>query len=207
MKTFGITGSIACGKSSLSDYFRDHGVPVVDADAVGHKLLTANSKTTKAIIKAFGQDIVEDGTIVRGTLGKIVFADTSKRALLDSIVKPALSSAIKKELQLYSKFPLVGLDAALIIEWGWQSKFRPLIVVAVHKSIQLDRLMKRNKLARKDALARINAQLSQAEKLKHADYVVYNNLGKKDLRIQAEILLKELASPNLLDQMRTADGE
>jgi len=193
---FGLTGSIACGKSSVAKIFSNAGVPMVDADEVARSLVYPGSPLLQDIVEHFGTDILlKGGDLDRRKLAKLIFGDQIKMNLLNSINRNPVRKAIKtalKEAELTAS--LVGYDCALIIETGQQDKYRPLVVVATSDKIQLHRLMARNGLTAAEAKERIRSQMSTTDKLLYADYVIWNNGDETDLlSVTMEVcrLLKE----------------
>lgn len=175
MITFGLTGGIASGKSTVTKTFRAHGIPIVDADIVARQVVEPGTLGLGAIISAFGSEYrQEDGTLDRIGLGKLIFSDRTARHQIDMIMLPLINQESDKQIKkLHDEgAPLVGYDAALICEMGNSEKFRPLIVVHCPRDTQLARLMSRNNLTRDEALLRIEAQMPVEKKLALADYSI-----------------------------------
>lgn len=183
MTIFGLTGGIACGKSSVAEIFRSAGVPMVDADEIARSIVYPGSPVLQEMVKHFGQDILlEDGNLNRRKLAKLVFGDQKKMDLLNDInhkpVRAAIDVALRETERTAS---LIGYDCALIIEMRQQKKYRPLVVVATSDKIQLHRLMARNLLTATEAKKRIQMQMSTTDKLQYADYVIWNNGDEAEL--------------------------
>jgi dephospho-CoA kinase len=172
---FGLTGGIACGKSTVTKVFRANGVPIVDADIVARQVVELGKPGLQEITKCFGEDYLnEDGTLNRAKLGDKVFHDRIAMYALNSIMTPLLKKEVQKQFTelFYEGHRLIGYDAALIIEMGHADRYRPLIVVNCPFQTQIDRLIKRNNLTYEQAKARIDAQIPLSEKVKLADYVI-----------------------------------
>ncbi len=176
MLRVGLTGSIATGKSFVSGVLAGLGCHVVDSDELARKVVERGTEGLRRVSEAFGAGVVrEDGTLDRAALGSLVFGDEERRALLNSILHPLIMAeqdALLNQWELEDARGVGIVDAALLIESGGFRRFDKLIVVHCRPDVQLERLMLRNGLSREDASARINAQLPQEEKLKHADFAI-----------------------------------
>lgn len=176
MLKVGLTGSIAVGKSHVCEVFRELGCHVLDADKSARDVVATGTPGLQKIVSAFGPDILaSDGSLDRKKLGSIVFSDTSKRQLLNSIVHPLVFEEQNKWLGDREKEDPDGIaivDAALMIESGGFRRFDQLIVVWCRPDIQLARLMSRDNLTEAEAQQRIAAQMPQDEKKKYADFLI-----------------------------------
>lgn len=175
MITFGLTGGIACGKSTATKTFRAHGIPMVDADEAARDVVAPGTAGLHALKYAFGEEYIQpDGYLDRVKFGAMVFADTEKRALLDAIMLPLIMENVSSQFEKLHQTGhlLIGYDAALLIEMGHADFYRPLIVVQCRTLTQINRLMKRNGLTADDAMRRISAQMPTEQKVALADYVI-----------------------------------
>ncbi|MDI3287529.1 dephospho-CoA kinase [Polyangium sp. 15x6] len=172
---FGLTGGIACGKSTVAARLREQGVQVIDADVVARQAVAPGTSGLTEIVKLFGEGVLRhDGTLDRGKLGAIVFGDEEKRRALNRILHPRIGARtmmLAQELAQRGE-PLACYEAALLVENGLQDAFRPLVVVTAPEEVQVQRTMVRDGLDEKAARARIRAQMPVAEKVKVADYVI-----------------------------------
>lgn len=175
MITFGLTGGIACGKSTVTKTFRAHGIPMVDADIVARQVVEPGTTGLTMIVETFGsQYLLADGTLNRSALASLVFSNQEAMNQLNHIMAPIIEIESNNQIGLfhYEGYPIVGYDAALIIEQGNAKNYRPLIVVSCPQDMQLARLMSRNSLTREEGMARIVAQFPVEAKVKLADFVV-----------------------------------
>lgn len=175
MITFGLTGGIACGKSTVTKTFRSAGIPMVDADIVARQVVEPGTHGLETVISVFGTDFLRsDGTLNRTALGSLVFADREARRLIDEIMLPLINAESTAQIKkLHGEgHVLVGYDAALICEMGNVEKFRPLIVVHCPRVTQIERLMSRNNLTHAEAMLRIEAQMPVEKKIALADYLI-----------------------------------
>ena len=178
MHVIGLTGGIASGKSTVTRFFRDHDVPVIDADLLGHRTYEPGTGTFKAVVAAFGDDLVAaDGTIDRRVLGAKVFGKPDELKRLTDIVWPGIRKLASEELAGFETAGnrLVVLEAAVLFEAGWEDLADEIWVVVVEPELAVQRLASRNGLDPEAARARIASQLSNAERVARADVVIENN--------------------------------
>jgi dephospho-CoA kinase len=171
----GVTGNIACGKSTVLRQMRELGAFVIDADAMIHHILRKGGPAYWPVVSAFGPGIVrEDGEIDRRSLGAIVFADPEKLKRLEGIEHPIVRRVIDEQIAEATK-PVVALDAIKLIESGWADKCDAVWAVTCRRDQQLERLMSTRGYSREEAEMRIDAQSPQEEKSARADTVIDNS--------------------------------
>lgn len=187
----GITGSIACGKSTVSNYLKSKGYIVIDADKIGHEALDDDYVKEKLIL-AFGNEILENNKINRQKLGELVFGNSSNLNVLNSIIHPEIRKKILEKIYKNNDKELIFIDVALLFEAKFDDLVDKIIVVYVDENTQLTRLMKRNSISKKEALSRIVSQMSPIEKAKLGDYTVNNNLDVINTYEQVDKVLSEL---------------
>ena len=187
----GITGSIACGKSTVSNYLKSKGYIVIDADKIGHEALDDDYVKEKLIL-AFGNEILDDNKINRQKLGELVFGSSSNLNVLNSIIHPEIRKKILQKIDKNNDKEFIFIDVALLFEAKFDDLVDKIIVVYVDKNTQLTRLMKRNSISEKEALSRIVSQMSPIEKAKLGDYTVNNNLDVINTYEQVDKVLSEL---------------
>lgn len=170
-----LTGGIATGKSYVLDRFRRHGIPCLDADAIAHGVQAPGTEATQAIAARFGGGVLAaDGSVDRGKLAPIVFADAQARRELEAIVHPAVYRAIVAGLrgfELIGGSPVAIVDVPLLYETGHQSQFDRVIVTACAVDTQIQRLIARG-LTDTQARQRLAAQAPTDEKAARADFVI-----------------------------------
>jgi dephospho-CoA kinase len=196
MLRVGLTGSIAVGKSFVAGVLAELGCRVLDADEVARQVVEPGTEGLRAVIEAFGREVLgADGRLDRAQLGRIVFADEARRRLLNEILHPLIVREQDEWLRLREAEEPGGvavIDAALMIESGGYKRFDRLVVVHCRPEAQLERLMRRNNLARAEAERRIAAQMPQDEKLRYADYSVDTSGGFEQTRQLTTELYAEL---------------
>jgi len=195
MITFGLTGGIACGKSTATKTFQRFGIPMVDADIVAREVVAPGTYGLKIIIDTFGEQYLNaDGTMNRSAMGTFVFSNQEALDKMNKIMAPLINET--SELQIsrlhLQGHSIVGYDAALICEMGNANKYRPLIVVACPQQMQVERMMKRNGLAPGQAMARMNSQMSTDDKVKLADYVIDTSGTVEDSIHQTEDIINKM---------------
>lgn len=191
----GLTGGIACGKTTVADMLTERGAIVVDADRIARDVVEPGTPGLARLVEVFGAAVLTaDGRLDRPRLGQLVFGDPDTRAQLEGILHPAIAAESMKRLgaALQSGPPLVVYDAALLVEAGRADQFRPLVVVTAPRALQIARLRARDGLDASQAEARLAAQMPIAEKAKHADHVLDNGGTLDDLTAQVDALWQTL---------------
>lgn len=188
MITVGLTGGIATGKSTVADFFRSLGAPVIDSDILVHQSLSPAGEAYHGVVEAFGPDIVTaNGQIDRARLGRIVFADKTQRDRLNRLVHPVVEAHINRQLADLRAAGNVAaiVDVPLLFEVGWEDRFDLIVLVYLPKGIQRERLLRRNALTKEEADRRMSAQWPLRRKLKKADFVIDNSGTPEETMQQA----------------------
>ena len=186
MKIVGLTGGIACGKSSVSLLLSaEHSMPIVDLDIIARQALAPGTWAFRKVVEAFGPTILSGGAIHRKRLGDIVFHDRAKRQKLNQVLQPWI--ALRLLWALVYEFSVgtavLVVDAPLLFETGLHRICSVVLVVSVDPQTQLERLMARDNAGEADARARIAAQpLSCEAKAARADLVADNRGAPHETR-------------------------
>jgi len=179
LKIIALTGGIASGKSTAARYLKELGAHVIDADLLGHRAYESGSPAHAQVVAAFGQDVLaEDGSIARKVLGGKVFGKPDQLKKLTDIVWPAIRTLAEEEItrvRRENKVHVVLLEAAVLFEAGWESVGDEVWVNIVDREVAIERTMQRDKLPREAIEARLNSQLTNAERTARADHVIDNN--------------------------------
>lgn len=194
MFKIGLTGGIASGKSTVLTYFKDKGIPYIDADIVAREVVEPGTEGLQAIVETFGSHVLHaDGTLNREALGAIVFHNEEKRQLLNSCLKTHIRNRIMELTSQYEQgnTPILIYDIPLLIEGEWYTMMDEVWLVYVNETTQIERLMSRNGYTREDALARINSQMRLDDKRAYADIIVDNNGTPHDLTVQLNTIWNE----------------
>ncbi|MEO2082785.1 MAG: dephospho-CoA kinase [Desulfurobacteriaceae bacterium] len=183
----GITGNIGSGKSTVSNFLKAMGYSVYNADKMAKELLLPDSPCFEEVLRAFGNEILTSGGLIdTEKLGKIVFSDPEKLNILTSITHPEL---LKRIESLRGK-GLVFVEAAVLVEYGWQERFDRIVLVYAYKGQRLLRAARR--FGFKEAVRRDSLQLPYAEKIKYSDYLLCNTGDLLHLKKQVESMVSEL---------------
>ncbi|MCC6238256.1 MAG: dephospho-CoA kinase [Dehalococcoidia bacterium] len=196
MIVIGLTGGIASGKSTAAEQLRQYGAHVIDADRLGHRVYEPGSPGFQKVVNEFGHDIVaSDGSINRQALGGKVFGDPVQMKRLTDIAWPEIRRMAAEEIDAERTRGTIGvvvLEAAVLIEAEWIDLVDEVWVVYVRPEVARERLMARNNLSADQAQARIDSQLSNKERLAHADVKIDNSDTLDDLTKRVEARWKKL---------------
>src|SRR5262249_24566254 len=189
-------GGIGSGKSRVAAELARHGGIVISGDKLGHEALQ-DPDIKAAVIRRWGNGILDaGGNIDRHGLGKIVFADVNERQALEKLAFPYIERRIGQELIDKAKSnpqaAFIVLDAAVMLEAGWNRFCDWLVYVKAPRAIRLRRLVEQRGLDEKEVAARENAQWPEAEKEKRADFVLDDSGSPEELTEQVNELLKKL---------------
>lgn len=178
MKIIGLTGGIASGKSMVATILIEIGVAIIDADQLARRVVEPGTEPYNKIVETFGENILcSDSTIDRKALGTIVFYDPDARKQLERITHPAIKIMAEELLEVERRkgTNIVFYVVPLLLETGMSSSVDEVWVVYVDEEKQIERLMKRDGIAREEALRKIGAQIPLHEKAAYADVVIDNN--------------------------------
>jgi dephospho-CoA kinase len=191
-----VTGSIACGKSTVSEMLEDLGAPLIDLDRIAREVVMPGTPGYDRIISAFGANVVQpDGALDRKALSGIVFADEAKRRVLERITHPLIFARFVEQLtELSAARPdsVIQAGVPLLIEMNIQHLFDRVIVVYLPREIQLERLAARDGISEDKAAAIIASQLSADEKKPYAHYVIDNSRDRSHTREQVTRVWRRL---------------
>ena len=192
----GLTGGIACGKTTVGRIFTSLGAAVLDADEIAHLLIEQGAPAYQRIIDAFGRDILRlDGSINRSLLGRIVFSASDQRARLEGILHPMIreeEAARMTRLVETGQGRIIVTNAALLIETGFYRDYHRVVVVHCDPEVQLQRLLLRDGLSEAEARARIATQMEPREKVKVAHYAIDTTPGFAATETRARAIFRHL---------------
>lgn len=194
----GITGGIGSGKSTASQILSELGAFVIDADLVGHKIYQPDTPTWREIVETFGKEVVApDRTIDRTKLGPIVFSAPEKLEALNKITHGKIYSYIQGQIDYIRNHDpncVIAVEAAILLEAGWRSLVEELWVVVASEDVVINRLQAYKNMSEDQARARINAQMTNDDRIAQSDDVIWNNEGLSELRQAVEASWQRLNS-------------
>ena len=196
MIVIGLTGNIGSGKSCVANMFKQLGAKIIDADLVARSIVQPGEIAWAEIIEEFGDEILNNNkTINRKKLGNIVFSNKEKIQKLNNITHPRIIARIKELINRYKEEAsgVVIIEAALIVEkGGLKNLIDYLIVVRTEDNLQLNRIIKRDNISKKEAISRIKSQMPVFEKAKYADFLIENSGTIEETRRQVEEIWAKL---------------
>ncbi len=191
-KVIGLTGNIACGKSSLTNYLETKGYYVIDADTITNELYEHCLEFKDGLLNLFGDVVLDENNhLDKKKVSKIVFENKKLLQKLNKIAHPIIYQRINQLIEK-SNEKIIFVSAALLFEAEWQNSVDGVILVKCDKNIQIERLISRNKLTYQQAQDRVNLQMSQEEKEKKADYIIENNSSLIHLYEQIDKVINEI---------------
>src|SRR5262245_27924834 len=202
----GLIGGIGAGKSTAARCFANRGGFVIDADAVGHDALRQPEIVAK-IVERWGERVRKpDGSLDRRAIGKIVFANPAERNALEQLVFPYIGETCRRQIAQAQNNPVarfIVLDAAVMLEAGWNKEADRIVYVDAPRDVRLARLLARSGWTEAELLAREAAQWPEDAKKSRADAVIVNAAGPEELQSHVDHVLREWG---LLPIRQTGDG-
>lgn len=193
-KIIGITGGIASGKSTVTEFLRQKGFQVVDADAVVHQLQKPGGRLYQVLVEHFGEKVLlENGELNRPLLASLIFSNSEEQEWS----KRTQGEIIREELaalrnQFAQTEALFFMDIPLLFEQNYASWFDETWLVYVNRDVQLERLMKRDQISKEAAESRLNSQWPLERKISLASHSLDNNGNQEQLIAQVVQLLEEM---------------
>ena len=187
MLVVGLTGGIGTGKSEVTRALASLGASIIDADRVGHEAYRPHQGIWQEVVQAFGEEILQpDGEVDRKALGAIVFSQPDARAKLNSIMHPWMAKEIERQIDQMRRdgVEVVVVEAALLIEAGWQRLVDELWVTTADEDEAARRVSRRSGLTEEQVRGRMATQMPVAEKIEQADVVIDNSGSLEELRRQ-----------------------
>lgn len=184
-----LTGGIATGKSTVSKILEHSGFQVIDADAIAHKLL---DKHSAQIASMFGKEFVENGKVLRKSLGKIIFSDEKEKLKLEAFIHPLIKDEIYKKARGLEKLKKpYFIDIPLFYEKMRYPVSKSLLVYTP-KQVQVQRLMQRDKISQEEAELKISNQMDIEKKRELSDMIIDNSRDLENLQDEVSRIIKEI---------------
>ena len=189
----GLTGGIASGKSTVADFFRQKGIPVVDADEISHAVTEPDAEGAKAIEENFGNEMFVLKCLDRKKLAAYCFANKERTEKLNSVLHPIIIKEMLRQTEEYEKAgaKTVIWDVPLLFETGLDRYCSKIIAVVCNENTRILRAQKRSDISAEEVKKRISRQMSDGERRKRADYIIDNGKSKEETFLQAEKISEE----------------
>ncbi len=186
MKKIGLTGGIACGKSTFVEMLIENKFKVIDSDKIVRDILENDREISLYIEENFSPSFILNGKILRKEFGEYIFSHEKERIKYEEFIMPKIFKKIDDEFSFYEKNgeKICILDAPLLIEKKLHEKMDYVILIWANKEVQLQRLIKRDNISKESAMLRINAQMDIDIKIRFADFVIDNSKGREYLKEQ-----------------------
>ena len=192
MVKVGLTGGIGSGKTTVSNFFLDYGIPVYNSDSQGKTLMNTNLELKNDIISLFGESVYDNGILKTNLLSSIVFKDPKKIEQLNNLVHPKVADNFNQWIGKNNNQPILVKEAAILIESRAYLNMDKIILVVSEKSTRINRVSKRDNSDLESIEKRIKLQLTDNEKIKYADYIIENNSSLEHLRLEVIKVIKKL---------------
>ncbi|TNC17403.1 dephospho-CoA kinase [Georgenia sp. 311] len=192
MTRIGLTGGIGAGKSTVARELARLGALVVDADAIAREVVAPGTPGLAAVVAEFGDSVLApDGSLDRAALGRVVFADPAARARLEAITHPLIGAESARRTAAAPPGTVVVHDVPLIVERGLAAQYDLVVVVGADEEVRIDRLVRDRGMTREEALARVRAQATDAQRRAVADVWLDNSGTREELLERVRELWRE----------------
>ena len=196
MVKVGLTGGIGSGKTTVSNFLLEYGIPVYNSDSQGKKLMNTNLELINDIVNIFGESVYNNGILNTNLLSSIVFSDFEKIKQLNNLVHPKVAEDFNQWVGKNNNQPILVKEAAILIESGAYLDMDKIILVISKKSNRINRVSKRDNSDLESIEKRINFQLTDDEKIKYADYIIDNNSSLDYLKNEVLRVINEINKVN-----------
>ena len=196
MVKVGLTGGIGSGKTTVSNFLLDYGIPVYNSDIKGKTLMNTNLELKNNIVSIFGERVYDNGILNTNLLSSIVFNDSTKIEQLNNLVHPKVAQDFNQWVGKNNNKPILVKEAAILIESGAYLNMDKIILVVSEKSTRINRVSKRDNSDLDSIEKRINLQLTDNEKIKYADYIIENNSSLEYLKLEVLKVVNKIREVN-----------
>lgn len=188
----GITGGIGSGKSVVSKLLQLMGIPVYIADVESKRLTETDPDIRAALISLLGDEVYQDGKLNRPLLASYIFGNKDNLTMVNGIIHPRIKDDFRRWAQSHSSYPIVGIEAAILIEAGFTEDVDQVVLVYAPQEIRLRRAVSRDACAAEQIQQRMRNQMPDEDKMAFAHHIIYND-DKQALIPQLGALIKTLA--------------
>ena len=192
----GLTGGIGSGKTTVSNFLLDYGIPVYNSDSKGKTLMNTNLELKNNIVSIFGERVYDNGILNTNLLSSIVFNDSTKIEQLNNLVHPKVAQDFNQWVGKNNNKPILVKEAAILIESGAYLNMDKIILVVSEKSTRINRVSKRDNSDLESIEKRISLQLTDDEKIKYADYIIENNSSLEHLKLEVLKVINKIKEVN-----------
>ena len=196
MVKVGLTGGIGSGKTTVSNFLLDYGIPVYNSDSKGKTLMNTNLELKNNIVSIFGERVYDNGILNTNLLSSIVFNDSTKIEQLNNLVHPKVAQDFNQWVGKNNNKPILVKEAAILIESRAYLNMDKIILVVSEKSTRINRVSKRDNSDLESIEKRINLQLTDNEKIKYADYIIENNSSLENLKLEVLKVVNKIKEVN-----------
>jgi dephospho-CoA kinase len=191
MLIIGLTGGIGSGKTTVSNLFKNLGVPIIDTDVIARELVDNDHSVLEEITDAFGKIILDDdGLLDRNILAKIIFSQEHKKQQLEKILHPKIRTKVEKAIKIYRAKPNQPQYIIVVIPLLFETNFHQLIdkilVVIANEENKIKRIIQRDGRTPEDILSIIKSQVSDSKRISEADDIIENNSDIKELETKIQ---------------------
>ncbi|MEY4962237.1 MAG: hypothetical protein RLZZ249_934 [Actinomycetota bacterium] len=185
-----LTGGIGSGKSTVAKRLVELGATEIDADILAREVVAPGTEGLRAVVAAFGEDVVSNSELNRALLAQRAFASEESRKLLESILHPRIQQLAKQKMATLDG--LIVYTIPLLVEVGDKLGFEKVVTVSCPEEVRVQRLTSSRGMTESDARARISAQATDAQREAIADYVIDSNCSLDELNSKVDALYEEL---------------
>jgi dephospho-CoA kinase len=196
MVKVGLTGGIGSGKTTVSNFLLEYGIPVYNSDIQGKILMNTSLDLKNDIVNIFGERVYDNGILNTNLLSSIVFNDSTKIEQLNNLVHPKVAQDFNQWVGKNNNKPILVKEAAILIESGAYLNMDKIILVVSEKSTRINRVSKRDNSDLDSIEKRINHQLTDNEKIKYADYIIENNSSLEHLKLEVLKVVNKIREVN-----------
>ena len=192
----GLTGGIGSGKTTVSNFLLDYGIPVYNSDSQGKTLMNTNLELKNDIVSIFGESVYDNSILNTNLLSSIVFSDPKKIEQLNNLVHPKVAEDFTQWIRKNNNQPILVKEAAILIESGAYLNMDKIILIVSEKPTRINRVSKRDNSDLESIEKRINHQLTDNEKIKYADYIIENNSSLEHLKLEVLKVVNKIRKVN-----------